>query len=313
MPGYRRVAAFTVSLVALFVVAPAAATAAAQQGKQGFGTQTISLGMRGNTVMTLQRDLTATGFSVLPTGSFTRSTVREVREFQIKYNLQVDGVAGPATWKKLEKLLSSVNHITEAAPASGTSGTGASGLGSTGVVTTDQSAVVPSSDVLPSADSGGVGFVPTPQSTSEIDATLVDGLAIPAPGTPQTIIDVIDAANQIAFLPYIYGGGHQDYTVANGITQLVAGYDCSASVSFALHGGTLLADPLDSAQFVNYGTAGAGNWITLYSKAGYHTFMQVAGLWFDTATQSAQNGNDRWSTTRTSTGPGWVVRHPAGW
>jgi len=310
VPGYRRVAALTVSLVALFVVAPAAAIAAAKQGTQGFGTQTVSLGMRGNTVMTLQRDLTATGFSVLPTGSFTRATVREVREFQVKYNLQVDGVAGPATWKKLEKLLNSVNHITEAAPASGNGG---SGMSSTGVVTNATSDAVPTSDVLPSADSGGVGFVPTPQSTSEISATLVDGLAIPAPGTPQTIINVIDAANQIAFLPYIYGGGHQDYAVTNGITQLVAGYDCSGSVSFALHGGTLLADPLDSAQFVNYGTASAGNWITLYSKAGYHTFMQVAGLWFDTATQSAQNGNDRWSTTRTSTGPGWVVRHPAGW
>jgi peptidoglycan hydrolase-like protein with peptidoglycan-binding domain len=304
VPGYRRVAALSVSAFALLAVLVPATGSAATSSKQGFGKQTLMLGMHSTTVMTLQRDLVATGFNVLPTGTFTRSTVREVREFQAKYNLQVDGVVGPATWKQLERLLNSVNHITEAAPT---------GTGASGVVTTDQSDAVPTSDVLPSADSGGVGFVPTPQSTAVVDATLVDGLAVPAPGTPQTIVNVIDAANAIAFLPYIYGGGHQDYVISNGITKIVAGYDCSASVSYALHGGDLLADPLDSAQFVNYGSAGPGNWISLYSKAGYHTFMQVAGLWFDTATQSAENGNDRWSTTRTSNGKGWVARHPAGW
>jgi peptidoglycan hydrolase-like protein with peptidoglycan-binding domain len=307
VPGYHRVAALCVSAVALLAFAPAIASAAGlgKQGKQRFGKQTLMLGSTGNAVTTLQRDLNATGFDVSPTGTFTRATVREVRELQAKYNLQVDGVAGPATWKELEHLLSSVNHITEAAPSSV--------AGSTGVVTTDQSAAVPKSDVLPSSDSGGVGFVPTPQDAAVVKASLVDGLAVPAPGTPQTIVNVIDAANEIAVLPYIYGGGHQTYVIANGITQLGAGYDCSGSVSFALHGGSLLADPLDSEQFLSYGAAGAGNWITLYSQGTYHVYMNIAGLWFDTATQSAANGNDRWSTTRTSPRAGYVARHPAGW
>jgi peptidoglycan hydrolase-like protein with peptidoglycan-binding domain len=307
VPGYHRVAALSVSVIALLGVGPATALAAGlgKQGRQRFGNQTLMLGSTGNAVTTLQRDLAATGFNVTATGTFTRATVREVRELQAKYNLQVDGVAGRATWKELEHLLSSVNHITEAAPSSV--------AGSAGVVTTDQSDAVPKSDVLPSADSGGVGFVPTTQSAAVVKASLVDGLAVPAPGTPQTVVDVIDAANKIAFLPYIYGGGHQNYLMTNGITQLDAGYDCSGSVSFALHGGNLLAGPLDSEQFLSYGAAGVGNWITLYSQGTYHVYMNVAGLWFDTATQSATNGNDRWSTTRTSPRAAYVPRHPAGW
>ena len=105
--------------------------------------------------------------------------------------------------------------------------------------------------------------------------------------------------------PYgVYGGGHASFNSA--------GYDCSGSVSFALHGAHLLATPLDSTQFESYGDPGRGRWITLYANAG-HVFMDVAGLWFDTAAQSAQNGNDRWSATRVSPGNGWVIRHPAGW
>jgi peptidoglycan hydrolase-like protein with peptidoglycan-binding domain len=305
VPGYRRVAALSISAAALLAVVLPATASAATSSKQAFGKQTLMLGMHSTTVMTLQRDLTATGFKVSSTGTFTRATVREVREFQMKYKLQVDGVVGPATWTELEHLLSSVNHITETAPR---------GTGASGVVTTDQSEAVPSSDVLPSTDSGGVGFVPTPQSAPVVDATLVDGLAVPAPGTPQTIINVIDAANAIAFLPYIYGGGHQDYVITNGIAALDAGYDCSGSVSYALHAGDLLAEPLDSEQFANYGVKGKGKWITIWDAPTYHTYMEIAGLWFDTAAQTAANGNDRWSTTRIrEPGSPFTPSHPAGW
>ena len=118
------------------------------------------------------------------------------------------------------------------------------------------------------------------------------------------IQDVIDAANQIAFKPYIFGGGHASFNSA--------GYDCSGSVSYALHGAKLLSTPLDSTQFEPTGSRVTGRWITIYANAG-HAFMDVAGMWFDTAAQSAQNGNDRWSPSRISPGSGWVVRHPAGW
>jgi peptidoglycan hydrolase-like protein with peptidoglycan-binding domain len=302
--GYRRIAAIIAAGAAVLVVAPASASAAR------FGSRTLTVGLQGNDVTALQGDLTAAGFPTSVTGSFNRQTIKEVRAFQRKYKLQVDGVVGPASFKELRQLLGSVNHIAEMAPGSGASG----------IVTTDQTDAVPSSDVLPSADSGGVGFVPTPESAAVVDASLIDGLAVPAPGTPQTIIDMIDAANRIAFLPYIYGGGHQDYVITNGHTALEAGYDCSGSVSFALHGGNLLADPLDSAQFTNYGQPGKGNWITLYTNGPNpsgipHVYMKIAGLWFDTAAQSADNGDDRWSTTRIHEPDQseYEPVHPAGW
>jgi len=115
--------------------------------------------------------------------------------------------------------------------------------------------------------------------------------------------EVIAAANAIATLPYIYGGGHATWNDT--------GYDCSGSTSFALHGAGLISAPEDSGELESYGQPGAGSWITLYANGG-HVYMNIAGLWFDTAAQSSSNGNDRWSTTRISSASGFVVRHPLG-
>ena len=51
---------------------------------------------------------------------------------------------------------------------------------------------------------------------------------------------MIAAGNRIAHKPYKYGGGHGSFSDS--------GYDCSGSVSFALHGGGLLDVPMDSSQ-----------------------------------------------------------------
>ena len=49
---------------------------------------------------------------------------------------------------------------------------------------------------------------------------------------------MIAAANKIRTKPYIFGGGHARWWDS--------GYDCSGSVSFALHGGNFLESPLPS-------------------------------------------------------------------
>ena len=111
---------------------------------------------------------------------------------------------------------------------------------------------------------------------------------------------VIRAADRIATTPYKYGGGHASFDDT--------GYDCSGSVSYALHGGGLLSSPLDSSGFMTWGAPGKGRRITIYANPG-HAYMVVDGRRFDT-TGRAETGS-RWQPSGRSS-QGYVVRHPPG-
>jgi hypothetical protein len=119
-------------------------------------------------------------------------------------------------------------------------------------------------------------------------------------GGSSAVQRVIAAANRIATKPYKYGGGHGSFTDS--------GYDCSGSVSYALHGGGLLSTPLDSGGFMTYGAPGAGRHITVYANPG-HVYMTIDGRRFDTSARF-ETGS-RWTGTPRGTG-GYVVRHPRG-
>ena len=127
-----------------------------------------------------------------------------------------------------------------------------------------------------------------------------DGTATPPVGAPQVIVDLFAAANRIATLPYRYGGGHTSFDDT--------AYDCSGSVSYALHGAGLLDYTLDSTGLESWGDAGPGTWVTIYANAD-HTFLTVAGVRFDTSGQ--RSAGTRWQPAARST-DGFVVRHPAG-
>jgi peptidoglycan hydrolase-like protein with peptidoglycan-binding domain len=111
---------------------------------------------------------------------------------------------------------------------------------------------------------------------------------------------VIDAADEIATRPYVWGGGHGSF--------ISAGYDCSGSVSYALHGGGLLSSPEDSTGLESYGEPGPGRYITIYANAE-HAWMTIDGRRFDTVAL-AEDGT-RWSDSMAPTG-GFIVRHPDG-
>jgi cell wall-associated NlpC family hydrolase len=128
-----------------------------------------------------------------------------------------------------------------------------------------------------------------------------NGTITPPPGIPAVVAKVIAGGNAIADFPYIWGGGHASF-VANG-------YDCSGSVSYALAAGGLLNSPLVSGDLAHWGEAGPGRWITIYANAG-HTFMDVDGMWFDTAGRSGPYAS-RWLVA-TPPLEGYAVRHPQG-
>src|SRR5207245_677936 len=89
---------------------------------------------------------------------------------------------------------------------------------------------------------------------------VIRGRAYAPSRAPYQVKLVIWSANQIRHKPYKWGGGHGTWNDS--------GYDCSGSVSYALHGGGLLSYPLDSRGFIHWGDPGHGRWITVYATNG---------------------------------------------
>lgn len=135
-------------------------------------------------------------------------------------------------------------------------------------------------------------------------ARYVNGQAAAPMSAPAAVQQVIWAANQIIGLPYIYGGGHESFSSP--------GYDCSGTVSFALHGASLLKTPEDSSELESYGSRGVGRWITVFANAG-HAYVDVAGLRLDTsaADDPSRQQGPRWRPLRTGNS-GYTIRHPKG-
>jgi hypothetical protein len=133
------------------------------------------------------------------------------------------------------------------------------------------------------------------------EATLTaSGLAVPPADAPQEVKDIIRAGNRIARKPYKYGGGHGRWRDS--------GYDCSGSISYALHAAGLLDTPLASGGFMRWGERGRGEWVTIRANAG-HAYMIVAGLRFDTSARKI--GGSRW-TDEMRSARGYRGRHPEG-
>jgi hypothetical protein len=129
-------------------------------------------------------------------------------------------------------------------------------------------------------------------------AKLVKGRAVAPESAPRRVKQVIAAANEIRKKPYKYGGGHGSFKDS--------GYDCSGSVSYALHGGNLLRHPLDSTGLAHWKSRGKGHWITVFG-APSHAYMIVAGLRFDTS--MTHGDGPSWSTKMRSTPENYRKRH----
>lgn len=63
----------------------------------------VHLGARGQTVVTLQRDLNRHGIRLAVDGIFGAGTDAAVRRFQAMHGLVADGIVGPLTWRALER------------------------------------------------------------------------------------------------------------------------------------------------------------------------------------------------------------------
>ncbi|HEY5196546.1 MAG TPA: peptidoglycan-binding protein [Solirubrobacteraceae bacterium] len=219
-------------------------------------------------------------------GIFGAHTASAVERFQAGHGLTPDGVVGAQTWAALgvsgrHPVLAAVDqapaHPAPAAPA-------------------------------PAAPAPG-RLAPTHQASARPSAGVLAGAAV-APGSPgspastrappERISLALAAADRIAELPYIWGGGHAAWDAA--------GYDCSGSVSYVLHAADALSAPEDSSDFETYGAPGPGTWITIYARAD-HVFMTIGDRRFDTSGAAA--AGSRWQPLEPAPA-GYVVRHPIG-
>jgi len=132
-------------------------------------------------------------------------------------------------------------------------------------------------------------------------AVLRHGIAYAPEEAPLNVKRAIWATNTLLRKPYVWGGGHGSF--------FDTGYDCSGTVSFALHYAGVLGSPEVSQSLMSYGQPGPGRWMTVYARNG-HTWMIIAGLRLDTTGFYGDEG-PRWRPDgRTSWG--FEARHPAG-
>ncbi|HEY8583015.1 MAG TPA: hypothetical protein VIL49_08700, partial [Capillimicrobium sp.] len=124
------------------------------------------------------------------------------------------------------------------------------------------------------------------------------------PDAPQAVQRIVAAANQVATLPYVYGGGHGR---AEGLFVDTA-YDCSGSISFALANAGLMDRPMTSGEMMSWGEPGQGEWVTIYANEG-HAFMVVGGARFDTV--GLRETGSRWQEPF-RTVSGFTAVHPPG-
>ena len=249
-------------------------------------------------------------------GVFGPQTERAVKRYQRRHGLAVDGKVGPQTRAALglgsgpvlkRKRLRGRSHAARGHSAHRQRGGGVRtlqrklGLPADGVFGPQTEAAVKNFQSSHGLTPDGVVG---PQTRRALGigpgATLKRRGSRAGGGGRGAVWKVIAAANRIAHKPYKYGGGHGRY--------FDSGYDCSGSVSFALHFAGLLRTPLDSSGFMRYGAPGRGRHITIYANPG-HAYMVVDGRRFDTSAIS-ETGS-RWTSTHRSSS-GYVVRHPRG-
>nr|WP_246345609.1 peptidoglycan-binding protein [Conexibacter arvalis] len=302
--------------------------------------------MSGQDVRVLQDFLTRAGFSTPIAGEFGPITVRNVKAFEKRHRLRVDGVVDSAFVAKIRSIVEpngsrrgtravvgrGSRHLGDRVLRRGMKGQDVrvlqDYLNRAGFDTSIDGAFGP----------GTLRMVKRFQQAQELKANgVVDAKTVAAlrrigdadsAGGANFDMTTVEApvgrakllSNGLAVAPAdapqavkdVIAAGNEiatkPYVYGGGHGKWIdRGYDCSGSVSYALYRAGLLKNSMPSGGFMNWEQPGKGDWITIYAHGG-HMYMVVAGLRFDTSGAKPS----RWQTAMRSSS-GFTVRHPAGY
>ena len=300
----RKWALLALALVSLLAALGSAGAASAEAAKP------LKKGSKGPRVAQVQRWL-----GLQPDHIFGPATKRAVKRFQRGRGLTADGVVGPVTWAALRRSASrrSSSRRTSGGGAPtkrgrvrllqrrlGISVDGVFGPATQGAVRRFQRRRGLTADgIVGPATWAALGHASITTVTKRRGGGGAGGPRRGG-GLPIRVRRIIAAGNRIAGKPYKYGGGHGRWNDT--------GYDCSGSVSYALHGAGLVTSALTSGGFMSWGESGPGRWVTIYASPG-HVYMIVDGRRFDTS--GRDESGTRWQASDRSVA-GYTVRHPPG-
>jgi peptidoglycan hydrolase-like protein with peptidoglycan-binding domain len=279
---YGRRGGIAALAVAALLLAPGAAHA-----------KPLKRGSEGPRVVQLQRWL-----GISADGIFGSGTRHAVKRFQRSHGLTADGIVGPVTWSTLKR--GRARKASSGKRSAVVLLQRELGVGADGIFGPATEAAVKRFQRRRGLTADGIVGPATWSALGHPGRSTILKRRGSSGGGPDVVARVVRAANRIQSKPYKYGGGHGRWNDS--------GYDCSGSVSYALHGGGLLSSALTSGGFMRYGAPGRGRRITIYASPS-HVYMVIDGRRFDTTGRN-ETGS-RWQASDRSSA-GYVVRHPPG-
>jgi cell wall-associated NlpC family hydrolase len=169
------------------------------------------------------------------------------------------------------------NYPAPAYPAAAYPAAAAPGAAVPGTVQPAVAGAVPATGVPATTAAPGSGVA---EQVQQIAGAGGGGALGSDPAATVKVGDMVKFADSAVGKPYVYGGGHGDFTPQPG-------YDCSGFVSAVLHSAGYLTHPVDTTALPSQPgiLAGAGKFVTIYDRAlsGHdgHVIIDINGQFYE--------------------------------